>query len=50
VHRTIRGATHTALNEDGQFARLTGAGIEAVVRSARSGKPVGFELRIPSKR
>jgi hypothetical protein len=37
AHRTIRGATHTALLDDRYFAQLTSAGIKAVVAGARSG-------------
>ena len=37
AHRTIRGATHTALLDDRNFARITSTGIKAVVFSARSG-------------
>jgi pimeloyl-ACP methyl ester carboxylesterase len=36
-HRTIRGATHTALLDDPSFARITSMGIKAVVLAARSG-------------
>jgi hypothetical protein len=37
AHRTISGATHTALLEDQYFARITSMGIKAVVGAARTG-------------
>ncbi len=37
VHRTVRGATHAALLDDQEFARVTSAGIKAVVVAARTG-------------
>jgi hypothetical protein len=35
AHRTIRGATHTALLDNQYFARVTSMGIKAVVVAAR---------------
>jgi pimeloyl-ACP methyl ester carboxylesterase len=37
AHRTIRGATHTALLDDPSFARITSLAIKAVVLGARTG-------------
>jgi pimeloyl-ACP methyl ester carboxylesterase len=37
AHRTIRGATHTALLDNQYYARMTTMGIKAVVVAARSG-------------
>jgi pimeloyl-ACP methyl ester carboxylesterase len=37
AHRTVRGATHTALLDDPSFARITSLAIKAVVLGARTG-------------
>jgi len=38
THRTIRGATHTALLDDQYFAHITSVEIKAVVVAVRSGR------------
>lgn len=40
VHRTATGATHVALLEGRRFAAVTSAAIGAVVRAARTGRPI----------
>ena len=40
LHRTVTGATHAGLLEDRGFAAVASGAIRAVVRAARTGKPI----------